>query len=127
MMPYVDKIVNDFSVIIGKNGEVSYKDSRLSYFAGNEFFFDWPTNGFPDRETGWRYLILYAMKCAENLYLKFGGDIQKADDIIESLDGYDYKQPSISCTDIADSINGHLTVFSADESVKIDNPVKIER
>lgn len=120
MMPYVDKIVNDFSVIIGKNGEVSYKDSRLSYFAGNEFFFDWPTNGFPDRETGWRYLILYAMKCAENLYLKFGGDTKKADDIIESLDGYDYKQSKFKQVTALGVLAGKIPPKAAAPLLKCD-------
>lgn len=90
-LPYVDKIVNDFSVIIGEKGEVSYKNSKLKYFCGNEFFIDWPTNGQSDSEIGWRYLILYAMKSAQNIYKRFGRDAKKADIIAKNLNEYDYK------------------------------------
>lgn len=90
VISYVDKIVNDFSVIIGENGEVSYKNNKLKYFRANEFFIDWPTNGYKDSETGWRYLVLYAMKCAKKLLARFGGDGKKADDVIKNLDRYNY-------------------------------------
>ena len=82
LIPYVDKIVNDFSVIIGETGEVSYKNSKLEYFGDNEFFIDWPTNGQPDSEIGWRYLILYTMQKAKKLHAEFGGEDKAVDDII---------------------------------------------
>lgn len=113
MMPYVDKIVNDYSVIVGKNGEVSYKNNKLAYFEGNEFFFDWPTNGFPDREIGWRYLILYAMQRAQKLYARFGGDAGKVNAIIESLNGYDYKKSKFKQVTALGVIAGKI---SADEA-----------
>ena len=53
----------------------------------------------------------------------YGGDRGLVADFIDYLCG---KTPSISCTDIADSINGHLTVFAADKSVKADKPVTID-
>lgn len=52
----------------------------------------------------------------------YGGDRGLVADFINYVEG---KQPSISCTDITDSINGHLTVFAADESVIKDEPVAI--
>ncbi len=52
----------------------------------------------------------------------YGGDRGLVADFINYVEG---KQPSISCTDITDSINGHLTVFAADESVIKDKPVAI--
>ncbi|MDY2851721.1 MAG: Gfo/Idh/MocA family oxidoreductase [Candidatus Borkfalkiaceae bacterium] len=52
----------------------------------------------------------------------YGGDRGLVADFINYVEG---KQPSISCTDINDSINGHLTVFAADESVIKDKPVVI--
>lgn len=113
MMPYVDKIVSDYFVIIGENGEVSYKNNKLAYFEGNEFFFDWPTNGFPDREIGWRYLILYAMQRAEKLYARFGGDGGKAKEIIKSLNGYAYKKSEFKQVAAAGVLVGKI---SADEA-----------
>lgn len=52
----------------------------------------------------------------------YGGDRGLIADFINYIEG---KTPSISCTDINDSINGHLTVFAADESVIKDKPVSI--
>jgi hypothetical protein len=40
-----------------------------------------------------------------------GGDQRLVSDFVEALSG---GNPSISCTDIEDSINGHLTGFAAD-------------
>lgn len=117
MMTYVNKIVNDFSVIIGKNGTVSYENNKLAYFGGNEFFFDWPTNGFPDREIGWRYLILYAMKCAKKLYAQFVGDTKKADDIIESLNKYDYKPSEFKQVTALGVLAGKISADSAKENL----------
>lgn len=54
----------------------------------------------------------------------YGGDRGLVADFLDYIEG---KKPSISCTDISDSINGHLTVFAADESVKIDCPVSINK
>lgn len=91
VISYVDKIVGDYSDIIGENGAVSYKNNKLQYFRANEFFIDWPTNGQKDSEIGWRYLVLYAMKCASKLFARFGGDSKKADAVIKNLDGYEYR------------------------------------
>lgn len=54
----------------------------------------------------------------------YGGDRGLVADFINYIEG---KKPSISCTDISDSINGHLTVFAADESVKTDRTVFISK
>ncbi len=43
-----------------------------------------------------------------------GGDIRLVDDFVSVLEG---KQPSISCTTLADSINGHLIGFAADQAM----------
>ena len=43
-----------------------------------------------------------------------GGDLRLAMDFVEFISG---GTPSISCTQISDSINGHLVVFAADESL----------
>ena len=44
-----------------------------------------------------------------------GGDLRLSDDFVEFVGG---GKPSISCTQLADSINGHLIVFAADEALK---------
>ena len=91
MMPYLDKVVNDFSVIIDEKGEVSYKNSELEYFKDNEFFIDWPTNGTADSEIGWRYLLAYAMQKAMRLYDLSGKKNETVNTILERLDKFDYK------------------------------------
>lgn len=91
VISYVNKIVCDFSAIIGEKGVVSYKNNRLQYFRANEFFIDWPTNGHKDSEIGWRYLVLFAMKCAKKLFARFGGDGERADAVIKNLEEYEYK------------------------------------
>ena len=91
MMPYLDKVVKDYSVIVEENGEVSYKNSKLEYFPANEFFIDWPTNYTADSEIGWRYLLAYAMQKAKRLYGLFGRKNETVNTILERLDKYDYK------------------------------------
>ncbi len=113
LIPYVEKIVNDFSVIIGENGEVSYKNSNLEYFGGNEFFIDWPTNGQPDSEIGWRYLIIYTMRCVKKLHEGFGGDDRQADDIISKLDKYEYKPSSFKQVTALGVIAGKISADKA--------------
>ena len=44
-----------------------------------------------------------------------GGDLRLAMDFVEFVEG---GTPSISCTQLADSINGHLIVFAADEALQ---------
>ncbi len=90
MFPYVRKIVNDFSAIIGEDGATHYENCHLNYFAGNEFFLDWPTNGTPDSEIGWRYLLTYALTVAKKLYAINGEDVLAVSDIIRKLDAYQY-------------------------------------
>ena len=94
LIPYAENIVNEFSVIIGDKGEVSYKNSKLKFFCDNEFFIDWPTNKQKDSEIGWRYLILYTMQCVKRLYKIFGGDDTVANSIIAKLNEYEYKPSS---------------------------------
>lgn len=53
----------------------------------------------------------------------YGGDRGLVSDFVDYLCG---ETPSVSCTDISDSINGHLAVFAADKSVRTDKPVKID-
>ncbi len=42
-----------------------------------------------------------------------GGDLRLVEDFVSVLEG---KEPSISCTSLADSVNGHLIGFTADRS-----------
>ena len=44
-----------------------------------------------------------------------GGDLRLVEDFVHVLQG---EQPSVSCTSIVDSINGHLAVFRAEQSRK---------
>ena len=44
-----------------------------------------------------------------------GGDLRLAMDFVEFVQG---GQPSISCTQLTDSINGHLIVFAADTAME---------
>lgn len=53
----------------------------------------------------------------------YGGDRGLVADFVNYVSG---KTPSVSCTDISDSLNGHLSVFAADLSVKTDKPIKID-
>ncbi len=92
MLPYVGKIIDDFSVIIKENGEISYRDNKLAYFSGNEFFIDWPTNFTEDSKIGWRYLVIIALKRAKKLYKIFGLDYKKADILLNFLYQFDYKK-----------------------------------
>ena len=91
MMPYVDKIIKDFSEIVAPDGNVSYANCKLEYFGGNEFFIDWPTNYTADSEIGWRYLLTYAMQKAERLYDLFGKKNGLVNTILARLDKYEYK------------------------------------
>ncbi len=52
----------------------------------------------------------------------YGGDRGLVADFISYVKG---ETPSISCTAISDSINGHCVVFAADDSIKTDMPVKM--
>lgn len=51
----------------------------------------------------------------------FGGDKGLVQDFVRLMKG---EKPSVSCTNIEDSINGHVAVFRADESVKEGKIVK---
>ena len=44
-----------------------------------------------------------------------GGDIRLIDDFVAVLEG---RTPSVSCTALADSINGHLIGFMADRAME---------
>lgn len=91
-LPYISRIIDDFSVIIKENGEVSYRNNKLSYFPGNEFFIDWPTNLTEDSKIGWRYLVVIALKRAKELYEIFGLNCDKADILLKSLYKFNYKK-----------------------------------
>lgn len=91
MLPYLGKIVNDFSVIVEASGKVSYEKSDLQYFGGNEFFLDWPTHGTEDSEIGWRYLLIYAMRQAEKIYDLFGEKNETVKELLKRLNKYDFR------------------------------------
>ena len=92
MLPYIGQIIDNFSVIIKENGEVSYCNNKLAYFSGNEFFIDWPTNLTEDSKIGWRYLVIIALKRAKDLYKIFGFNCDKADRLLKYLYKFDYKK-----------------------------------
>lgn len=51
-----------------------------------------------------------------------GGDIRLSEDFVDALEG---NAPSISCTALADSLNGHLIGFAADQAMEEDTIVKV--
>lgn len=51
-----------------------------------------------------------------------GGDLRLVEDFVRVLQG---QQPSISCTNINDSINGHLAVFRAEQARKTKSVIQI--
>jgi predicted dehydrogenase len=51
-----------------------------------------------------------------------GGDIRLAADFVDAVEG---NEPSISCTVLADSINGHLIGFAAEQAMEENTIVKI--
>ena len=53
-----------------------------------------------------------------------GGDLRLVEDFVNVLQG---KEPSISCTSLEDSINGHLVGFAADRAMEENRVVEIER
>ena len=91
MVPYIEKTIKDFSVIVGEKGDVSYDKSELSYYIGNEFFIDWPTYSTEDSEIGWRYLLIYALKQTKSLLMRFGLSTAHADELLKRLDRQEYK------------------------------------
>lgn len=91
LLPYVGKIIDDFSVIIKENGEISFRENTLDYFPANEFFIDWPTNLTEDSKLGWRYLIVIALNRAKRLFREFGKSSEKIDALTESLLRFDYR------------------------------------
>ena len=89
--------------VSGTSGEIEGDpgtDLILRKFDPNTDFFTEERITFEDKqgETGGHY----------------GGDRGLVEDFIRYISG---GTPSVSCTDISDSINGHLCVFAADESV----------
>ena len=51
-----------------------------------------------------------------------GGDQRLVEDFVHLLQG---REPSISCTSIADSMNGHLAVFRAEQARRTGTVVNI--
>lgn len=91
MIPYIEKVIKDFSIIVGERGDVSYDKSELSYYVGNEFFIDWPTYSTEDSEIGWKYLLIYALKQTKILLTRFGLSTARADELLKRLDNQEYK------------------------------------
>lgn len=90
-LQYVHKILRQFDGIVKQNGEVSYDESTLRIFQGNEFFIDWPTNFTEDSKTGWRYLLILAMNKTKDLLAQFDEDFSVAESVKSRLDGWHYK------------------------------------
>ena len=53
-----------------------------------------------------------------------GGDLRLVADFVNYLQG---NEPSISCTSLADSINGHLAVFRADKSRETNTTISLKK
>lgn len=120
LLPYAKQIVDDFSVIVRENGEVSYRDNRLAYFPGNEFFIDWPTNQTRDSEIGWRYLVIIALKKAKKLFEEFGCDCPKADTLLHSLEQYEYRPSGFKQVTALGVLAGMITDEDARPLLKKD-------
>lgn len=118
MLPYAEKVIKDFSTIINENGDVSYENSDLIFFGGNEFFVDWPTNGKPDSELGWRYLITYCMQRTKNLYRVFGYDYSLVNSIISRLDKYNYRPSDFKQVTALGVLAGKISPCEAKEKLK---------
>ena len=52
----------------------------------------------------------------------FGGDQNLALDFVKYMCG---EKPSVSCTDLSDSINGHICVYAADKARKENRVVEV--
>ena len=52
----------------------------------------------------------------------FGGDEKLALDFVKYMRG---EKPSVSCTELSDSINGHICVYAADKAMKESRVVEI--
>lgn len=90
MIPYIEKIIRDFTVIVGEDGNISYDKSELSYYVGNEFFIDWPTYSKPDSETGWKYLLIFALKSIKKLLCEYNLSCDTANMLLKRLDNQTY-------------------------------------
>jgi predicted dehydrogenase len=51
-----------------------------------------------------------------------GGDLRLSEDFVATLEG---ETPSISCTSLADSLNGHLIGFAADQAMEENKIIKL--
>ncbi|MDD5598568.1 MAG: Gfo/Idh/MocA family oxidoreductase, partial [Victivallaceae bacterium] len=51
-----------------------------------------------------------------------GGDLRLVEDFVTTIEG---KAPSISCTSLADSLNGHLIGFAADQAMEENKIVEL--
>ena len=118
MLPFVDKIVRDFSLVVQENGDVSYKKSNLIFFGGNEFFLDWPTNGEKDSEMGWRYLLICALKKAKEIYSFFEKSSSLVDSILTRLDRFEYKSSSFKQITALGFLAGKISPKEARKQLK---------
>lgn len=89
-LPYVWKIIAAFDEIVTEEGGVDFARSSLSYFPGNEFFIDWPSNLSKDSEEGWRYLLTYAMEKLSAALMEAGESAQEPSSILARLDKHVY-------------------------------------
>lgn len=93
--------------IIGTEGEIE------GFFESNKFVirnFDFATSAYKEREINVSDKIIPGVGHG-------GGDIVLIEDVVKRLQG---EKPSISSTDIRDSINGHECVYAAERS-RIEN------
>ena len=84
-LPTIQKILSAFDAIVMEDGSISYENTFLTSFQGNEFFFDWPTNFTEDSYYGWISIIQHACKETQKLLSEFGEDTELAVSIFERL------------------------------------------
>lgn len=118
MLPLVEKTIGEFSKIVLPNGDISYEGSSLSYFPGNEFFIDWPTNLTPDAEIGFRYLLVYMLQRAKTIYRLFKKDLVPLDALLEKLDRYAYRASSFKQVMALGVLAGKIAKEDAIEAIK---------
>lgn len=82
----VRTILENINNIILENGEISFDNSELYCYPGNEFYFDWPTYQTKDGKDGWVSLIKYSMDKSIFLLRNFGQDSSVAESILQKIE-----------------------------------------
>ncbi len=89
-LPYVRKLIHAFDEIVMEDGSIDFSKSSFDYYADNEYFIDWPSNGSKDSEEGWRYLLTYTMESLAKPLEEAGESSQVTASILSRLDKHVY-------------------------------------